>query len=94
MTLLLKDPEAALDYAIDWGAEYLGEGDLIADSSWSVTPDQPGGVLVVGSSFDERTSTVNVTGGQAGQMYRLANRVTTDTGRTDERSIVLRVEKR
>jgi hypothetical protein len=27
MSFLLKDPEAVLDYAIDWGAQYLGEGD-------------------------------------------------------------------
>src|SRR3982751_3788368 len=40
MTLLLKDPDAVLDYAIDWGAQYLDEGDLIADSTWSVEPDE------------------------------------------------------
>jgi hypothetical protein len=54
MTLLLKDPAAVLDYAIDWGAEYLGEGDLIAESSWSVDPEETEGVAVVGSDFGER----------------------------------------
>ena len=34
MSLLLKDPDAILDYSIDWGAEYLG-GDLLAESEWS-----------------------------------------------------------
>jgi len=94
MTLLLKDPEAVLDYAIDWGAEYLGEEDLLAESSWSVDPDESGGVAIVGSEFGGRTSTVQAGGGIAGRLYRLSNRVTTLSGRTDERSIVLRVEQR
>jgi len=94
MTLLLKDAEAVLDYAIDWGAEYLGEGDLIAQSEWSVSPDEPAGVAVVGSDFDAAISSVKAAGGIAGRLYKLVNRVTLDSGRIDERSIVLRVEQR
>ena len=93
MTLLLKDPDAALDYAIDWGAEYLGE-DQLAASEWSVAPDEPGGVTVDGSDFDTAISTVKAGGGSAGKIYRLVNRVTLASGRVDSRSIVLRVEKR
>ena len=94
MTLLLKDPEAVLDYAIDWGAQYLDEGDLLADSSWSVEPDEPEGVAVMASSFEDRISSVQAGGGSPGRLYRLANRVVTQSGRIDERSIMLRVEKR
>jgi hypothetical protein len=94
MTLLLKDPDAVLDYSIDWGAEYLGTGDLLATSDWSVAPDEPGGVTIVGSDFDASTSTVKAAGGSPGKIYRLVNQVTTESGRTDDRSIVLRVEKR
>ena len=94
MTLLLKDPAAVLDYAIDWGADYLGDGDLISQSSWSVDPDEPGGVAVIGSDVDLSISSVQAGGGIAGRLYRLSNRVVTQAGRTDERSIVLRVEKR
>jgi len=93
MTLLLKDPEAVLDYAIDWGAEYLGD-DVLADSSWSVEPEEAGGVTVVASSFADKISTVQAGGGIAGRLYRLANRVVTQSGRIDDRSIVLRVEQR
>lgn len=94
MTLLLKDPQAVLDYAIDWGADYLGDDDALADSSWSVAPDEADGVTVVGSGFADRVSTVQTGGGIAGRIYRLANRVVTRSGRIDERSIVLRVEQR
>jgi hypothetical protein len=94
MTLLLKDPEAVLDYAIDWGAQYLDQGDLLADSSWSVDPDEPGGVSIAGSGFSDKISTVTAASGVPGRLYRLANKVLTQSGRTDERSITLRVEKR
>jgi hypothetical protein len=94
MTLLLKDPEAVLDYAIDWGAEYLGPDDILAESSWSVDPDEAGGLVIVGTSFGDRQATVQAGSGAVGRIYRLANRVVTQSGRADERSIVLRVEKR
>jgi len=93
MTLLLKDPDAVVDYLIDWGAEYLGQ-DLLAESSWSVDPDEPDGVAVAGGNFDASTATVNASGGIPGRIYRLVNHVTTALGRVDSRSIVVRVEKR
>lgn len=93
MTLLLKDPEAVLDYAVDWGADYL-TGDVLTESGWTVSPDEPGGVSVVSSRFDHLVSTVQVGGGIAGRLYRLTNQVSTAEGRADSRSIMLRVEKR
>jgi hypothetical protein len=94
MAFLLKDPEAVLDYSVDWGADYLASGEMIAASDWSIAPDEPGGVAVVGSDFDATTATVKAAGGIAGKLYRMINRVTLDSGRVDERSIVLRVEQR
>lgn len=93
MSLLLKDPDAILDYAIDWGAEYLN-GDVIDQSSWSVEPIEPGGANVIASAFDFLTATVQTGGGRAGHLYRLTNRVVMASGREDRRSIVLRVERR
>lgn len=94
MTLLMKDPSAVLDYAIDWGAEYLGDDDLLAKSSWTVEPNEADGVAVVSSNYGGRLSSVQASGGVPGKLYRLSNSVTTQSGRTDERSIVLRVERR
>lgn len=93
MTFLLKDPGAVLDYSIDWGAEYL-DGDMLAESEWSVEPDEPGGVSIAGSDFGATSSSVKAAGGAAGSIYKLMNRVTLQSGRIDERSIVLRVEER
>ena len=94
MTLLLKDPSAVLDYAIEWGVDYLDDDDILMESVWAVEPDETGGVEIVNSSLGDRVSTVQASGGTAGRLYRLSNRVVTQSGPTDDRSIVLRVEKR
>lgn len=93
MTLVLKDPEAALDYSIDWGSEYLG-ADGLAASGWSVDPDEAPGLNIVSSSFGPLIATVEASGGVPGRLYRLTNQVTTAGGREDRRSIMVRVEKR
>ena len=94
MTLLLKDPEAVLDYSIDWGSEYVGGSDLLVASDWSVLPDESGGLAVCGSAFDAGVTTVKAGGGVPGHVYRLINRVTLESGRVDDRSMVIRVEAR
>ena len=94
MTLLLKDPDAVVDYSVDWGADYLSAGELLANSEWSVVPDEAGGIAIVGSDFDATMSWAKTGGGVAGRVYSLCNRITTGLGRIDDRSIVIRVEKR
>lgn len=93
MTLLLKDPDAELDYAVDWGAEYLGE-DSLSQSEWEVAPVETDGVTVLGATFDLLIATVKAGGGIPGRLYRLTNRVVLASGLVDSRSITLRVERR
>ena len=93
MSFHLKDPGAVLDYAVDWGAEYL-DGDAIASSSFTVDPAEAGGAAIVASANDLTTATVTVGGGIAGRQYRVTNHVVMTSGREDERTIVLRVEQR
>lgn len=93
MTLILKDPQSALDYMVDWGASYLAD-ETLTESNWSVVPQEPGGITVDGSRFDIATATANVSGGKPGKIYRLLNQVTTSFGREDCRSILVRVEAR
>lgn len=94
MSILLKDPDAVLDYRVDWGADYLADGELLAASEWSVAPDEAGGITIAGNDFDASTSTAKAAGGVAGHLYNLVNRITTSAGRIDERSILIRVEYR
>lgn len=91
MALAIKDPDAQVDYHIDWGADYA-EGQSIATSSWHVTPVEPGGVVVESAGFDLVRAVARVSGGRAGHVYQLTNGVTLSDGQRDERSIAVRVE--
>jgi hypothetical protein len=93
MSLLLKDPEAILDYAVDWAAEYL-DSDQIAQSNWTVEPIEEGGAEIVVSDVASGAAIVKVGGGVPGHLYRLSNHVLLASGREDNRSIILRVEQR
>ena len=93
MTLLLKDPDSVLDYAIDWGSEYLDD-DIVTQSSWTVEPDEDAGVTIVVSAFDSNTTTVTAEGGIAGRIYQLTNHVVLASGLIDSRSVTLRVGRR
>lgn len=93
MSFLLKDPDAVLDYLIDWGVDYLGS-DVLASSEWSVSPAEPEGIELVEQLFDTSFATVKASGGVAGHVYRLTNHVALESGRRDSRSVVIRVEAR
>jgi hypothetical protein len=93
MTLVLKDPNSSLDYRVEWGSRYLGQ-DLLIESNWSVVPGESGGLTIDGSTFDDLSTTVNVSGGRPGKVYRLLNQIATSHGREDSRSIIVRVEER
>ena len=93
MSFYLKDPGSRIDYAMDWGASYL-DGQAVAGSAWSVVPAEAGGVAVDAESFDLTRTAATLSGGRAGHVYSVTNRVTLSDGRVDERSITLRVEQR
>lgn len=91
---MIKDPGARVDHGVDWGVAYLDGQQLLTGSSWSVTPDEPGGVAVDGHGFDPERTTVTLSGGREGVTYRVTNRVTLSDGQIDERSLTIRVEQR
>lgn len=93
MTLVLKDPASSLDYRVDWASRYLSD-DTLEESNWSVVPVEPGGVTIDGTRFDQASTTVLISGGKPGKLYRLLNQVVTAQGREDCRSILIRVEVR
>lgn len=83
-----KDPNAILDYQIDWSA-WLGS-DTIATSAWTV----PAGITKVSDTRTTTTATVWLSGGTVGTSYVLQNRITTAAGRTEDRSITVAVEEK
>ena len=86
----IKDPEAVLDYTLDW-TKWLDEaGDIIATSTWIV----PTGLTKVTETNTTKLATVWLSGGTAGTNYTVTNRITTVAGRTDDRSITIRVQER
>ena len=82
-----KDPEAVLDYQIDW-EDWLN-GDTISTSVWTV----PDGITIDSSSKTTSTATVWLSSGTAGITYAVENKVTTVGSRTDERTIYIEVRE-
>jgi len=84
----IKDPDAVLDYAIDWSA-WL-DTDTITDSDWTTTE----GITIDSDSFTDTASTVWLSGGTAGDTYSVTNHITTTAGRQDDRSIKIKCKER
>lgn len=84
-----KDPHAKLDYGFDWSS-WLASGETITDSLWTI----PTGITKVSDQKDDDSVTVWLSGGTAGESYKIACKVTTSASRIDERSFVVQVEDR
>lgn len=85
---VLKDPAAVLDYGINW-ATWLN-GDTISTSTWTV----PTGITQASESETTTVATIWLSGGTAGEDYLVTNKITTNGGRTDERTIRVSVVNR
>ena len=86
----LKDPDTTTQYTINW-ADWLGV-DTISTSVWSVIPAS--GLTIVSDVKTTTTTTVKISVGTRGQVYRLTNRVTTVAGLTEDRSLIIRIDHR
>ena len=96
-----KDPNAVLDYIIDFAAysngrgpeDYLQEGETISSTEVFSSPE---GLVVDSFSIsDSNTSvTIWVSGGTLDETYRVTCRIVTSNSRTDDRSISIKIEER
>jgi hypothetical protein len=88
----LKDPDAVLDYKFDWDTNYLEDGETISSHAIAATS----GITVDSSSITDanRTVTVWLSGGTAGNEYTVSCEIVTSLSRTDERSMYIKVEER
>ncbi len=93
MAIFLKDSGALVDYAVDWSAGYLA-GATIAESTWSVEPGGSGAVSIAETRVEGGRAIAILSGGQAGTVYHVTNRVTFSDNNADERVLILRVEDR
>ena len=84
-----KDPSAVLDWKFNW-SNWLAAAETI--SSATVTVES--GLTKDSQSNDTTTVTVWLSGGTLGEIYEVTCRVTTNQGRTDERTIGIRVTDR
>lgn len=85
----IKDPSAVLDWMFDW-SDWLASGETII--SHTITVDT--GITNDSSTEDDGKVTVWLSGGTAGENYKVACLVTTSAGRTDERTIWIKVVER
>lgn len=83
-----KDPDAILDYSIDWST-WLGD-DTLSSSTWIV----PAGINQTASLTAGALNTIWLAGGTAGASYLITNRITTVGGRTEDRTFQLNVADR
>lgn len=85
----IKDPSAQLDWQFNW-SDWLDAGETILSASFIVDD----GLTVDSTGHDDTVATVWVSGGTAGNVYRVTSRVMTSADRTDDRSINIRVTER
>ena len=91
MSNFIKDPDAILDYKVDW-SEWLDTDETISTQTTLAST----GITVESSGiFDSSTSVVAwLSGGTANSRYRITSRITTSAGRTDDRSYMVSIKER
>lgn len=76
----VKDPDALLDYTMDF-REWLQE-DTLLTATWTV----PSGLFNLGEFRSSATATIFLYGGVPGTSYLISVRVTTAGGRIEDRT--------
>ena len=85
-----KDPDAVLDYSVDW-LLWLA-GDQISSSEWILEAGAT--IQKITDTFTNSRTVVWLGGGDRGITYLVTNRIVTVGGRTDDRTISVKVEDR
>lgn len=85
----LKDPSAVLDWWFDW-TDWLASDERIADHT--ITGET--GITVDSSTENAGKVNVWLSGGTAGENYKVACLIVTSAGRIDERTIWIKVTNR
>jgi hypothetical protein len=81
-----KDPDAIRDYGRDWSSD-IGD-QTISSSVWTVVE---GAVIIDAQSHDDKSATVRLSGGTAGETCLLLNHIVLSDGQEDERTTSLKI---
>lgn len=101
--IIVKDPDAILDYLWDWTEWLAGNFDLVGSPTVETDVITSFEVFAVGSPAPIEVGTLAqqgglivafLAGGDLGQMHQVTCRVHTAGGRTDDRSIWLKIRTR
>jgi hypothetical protein len=84
-----KDPEAVRDYGVDWTAD-IGDA-TITGASFAIVGSST--CTVEGSSFEDKTATVRLSGGADGEVCEVVNHIIMDTGEEDEVTCILTIKE-
>jgi hypothetical protein len=89
-----KDPNATLDYPFDWSKWLANVSDTISTVTFLITDTSATPITKTAQSFTAVTATAWIAGGTAGTAASLTCRITTAGGRTEDRTIVLKIVER
>lgn len=81
-------PDALEDFPLDWSRDLL-TGEAIIDSAWTV----PSGLTQGSTSMTSTTTTIWLSGGTPGTIYKVRNVVTTSAGRVFEQTLHIECER-
>lgn len=95
-----KDPNAVGYFGVEWGSWLHNDPDnpldpwesgdpVIEASEWIV----PAGITAEDSDFTDTRAQVKLSGGTAGEVYDLVNRIETSEGETEDRTIRILVNQ-
>ena len=93
-TLFIKDPNAVLDYTINWTDWLAGDTIVLGGSPVSSQWTVPAGLTKTNESFNATSATVWLSGGTVGKIYEVVNRIVTLGGRTENRTLEIAVEEK
>lgn len=96
----VKDPDASLVYTFDWANNGPNDASL-DDDGWLQSAIITNSVFVVPAdltklidSSTDTSASVKISGGRHGKNYIVTNRITTDGGEIEDRSIEIKVRER
>lgn len=86
----LKDPNAVLDFAVDW-SKWLAEGETISAAEVTITP---AGLTKDSQAIADGKVTAWLSGGVDNASYKATCHITTSQGRQDDRTFTVSVRQR